>query len=396
MDKQQIKIIVGALAGDEGKGLATDYFASKAEGNILGVLTNGSSQRAHTVDTSDGKHHVFSHFSSATFRGADTYISKYFVVNPIKFVEEYIQLQQEFGIAPKVYMHPDCKFVTPWDILSNLAELRRTGDFNSTGCGFWKTLERYNNDVYSVSFQDAYHLITFSESSFKDITQYYKKDLDALPSSINMSGLERHFIDDMFFLLHHVIWIDDIIINQYEDVIFENGQGLTIGEQQPEKDWKYCTPSNTGIEYAVEIIKNARISKFEETQVEICYVSRTYMTRHGDGEILHACDKRDLNSAIYDQTNVYNICQGYLRYGLLPVDEMLVNIKIDLMHAASLHYTGVCNIDDIVTSLMLTHWNEYHDYATLSLIEPFERVYISDSKLAESVKLKDEMVERRT
>lgn len=393
MNKQQIKIVVGALAGDEGKGLATDYFASKAKGNILGVLTNGSSQRAHTVDTSDGKHHVFSHFSSATFRGADTYISKYFVVNPIKFVEEYMELQQEFGITPKVYIHPDCKFVTPWDILSNLAELRKTGDFNSTGCGFWKTLERYNNDVYSVSFLEAYNSITSSESSFKDITQYYKKNLDLMATSINMSGLKQHFIDDMIFLSNHVIWINDVILNRYDNIIFENGQGLMIGEQQPEKDWKYCTPSNTGIEYAVEIIKNARGSKFEETQVEICYVSRTYMTRHGDGEILHACDKQDLNSAIYDQTNVYNICQGYLRYGLLPVDEMLVNIKVDLMHSASLHYTGTCNVDDIIISLMLTHWNEYHDYTVQSLIEPFEKAYISDGKTAESVKLKEEVIE---
>ena len=392
MNKQQIKIIIGALAGDEGKGLATDYFASKAEGTILGVLTNGSSQRAHTVDTSDGKHHVFSHFSSATFRGADTYISKYFVVNPIKFVEEYLELQHNFGITPKVYMHPDCKFVTPWDILSNLIELRKTGEFNSTGCGFWKTLERYNNDVYSVSFQDACKLITFSESSFKDVTQYYKKDLDSMPSSINMSGLERHFIDDMFFLFHHVIWIDDVIINQYENVIFENGQGLMIGEQQPERNWKYCTPSNTGIKCTVEIIENARRSIFEETQVEICYVSRTYMTRHGDGEIVYVCDKQNINPTMFDSTNVYNICQGYLRYGLLPVDEMLDNIKIDLMHGADLHYSSVCNMDDITISLMLTHWNEYHDYTVSSLFEAFEKVYISDNKTAESVKLKEEVI----
>ena len=107
-----------------------------------------------------------SHFSSATFRGADTYISKYFVVNPIKFVEEYTELQREYAISPRVYMHPDCKFVTPWDILSNLAELKKTGKYNSTGCGFWKTLERYNNDVYSVSFKDAYNLITFSKIFF--------------------------------------------------------------------------------------------------------------------------------------------------------------------------------------------------------------------------------------
>lgn len=393
MKEQQIKIIVGALAGDEGKGLATDYFASKAKGSILGVLTNGSSQRAHTVDTSDGKHHVFSHFSSATFRGADTYISKYFVVNPIKFAEEYAQLQREFGITPKVYMHPDCKFITPWDILANLAELKRTTAYNSTGCGFWKTLERYNNNVYPVSFLEAYTSITSSESSFKDITQYYKEDLDLMATSINMSGLKQHFIDDMNFLSHHVIWTHDEVINRYENVIFENGQGLMIGEQYAsEKDWEYCTPSNTGVEYAVNIIKKLKPSEFEKKHIEICYISRTYMTRHGDGDILKACDKRDINPMIYDQTNVFNACQGHLRYGLLPVKEMMDNICLDMALALGLHFTDF-NMDYITFSLMLTHWNEYYDNNVEALFERFEKTYISDGRIAESVKLKEEVIE---
>lgn len=392
MSVQNIKIIVGALAGDEGKGLATDYFASKAEGNILGVLTNGSSQRAHTVDTSDGKHHIFSHFSSATFRGADTYISKYFVVNPIKFVEEYMQLYREFDVMPKVYMHPDCKFVTPWDILSNLAELRKTGKYNSCGCGFWKTLERYNNDVYSVNFQEACNLITFSESSFRDVKQYYKKDLDSITAPINMSGLERHFIDDMFFLLHHVIWINDVILNQYENIIFENGQGLMIGEQQPEKDWDYCTPSDTGIKYAVKMIRNINSLEFKRKKVEICYVSRTYMTRHGQGDIPYMCQKQDINSEMNDQTNVFNVCQGHLRYGLLPVQEMLNNFYREVVISTNLYYGGI-GMDNITFSLMITHWNEYHDNNVETLFKRFDKVYISDSKIAESVKSKEEVIE---
>ena len=392
MNKQQIKIIVGALAGDEGKGLATDYFASKAEGNILGVLTNGSSQRAHTVDTSDGKHHIFSHFSSATFCGADTYISKYFVVNPIKFVEEYMQLYREFGVMPKVYMHPDCKFVTPWDILSNLAELRKTGKYNSCGCGFWKTLERYNNDVCALGFKDAYNLTSYNGSTFKDIIQYYQKDLDLLSTSINKAGLERHFIDDMVFLSNHVIWINDVILNRYDNIIFENGQGLMIGQQYTsEEDWKYCTPSNTGVEYAVNMIKELKPFEFEKIDIEICYISRTYMTRHGDGDILEVCDKQDINPMIYDQTNVFNACQGHLRYGLLPVKEMMDNICLDMEFALGLHFTNF-NMDYITFSLMLTHWNEYHDNNVKALFERFEKVYISDSKIAESVKLKEDVI----
>ena len=392
MNKQQIKIVVGALAGDEGKGLATDYFGSKVEGKILGVLTNGSSQRAHTVDTSDGKHHVFNHFSSATFRGADTYISKYFVVNPIQFVEEYTELQEEFGITPRVYMHPDCKFVTPWDILSNLVELRKTGKYNSTGCGFWKTLERYNNDVHSVNIQEAYNLITFSKSSFDDIKQYYKKDWDLITTPIDIRGLERHFIDDMFFLFHHVIWINDTILNRYENIIFENGQGLLIGEQS-EKDWDYCTPSNTGIRYAIEMIQNINSLGFSQKDIEICYVARTYMTRHGQGDVPFLCPKEDINPEMNDQTNTFNVCQGHLRYGLLPVYDMLDNIKKDMIEITTLYFKGLCALNDITISLMMTHWNEYHDESINVLSEAFEKTYLSDGKTAESVKLIGEVIE---
>ena len=49
MPIKNIKIIVGSNYGDEGKGLATDYFCNPSE-KWLGVLTNGTSQRAHTVD----------------------------------------------------------------------------------------------------------------------------------------------------------------------------------------------------------------------------------------------------------------------------------------------------------------------------------------------------------
>ena len=48
-------------------------------------------------------------------------------------------------------------------------------------------------------------------------------------------------------------------------------------------------------------------------------------------------------------------------------------------------------INNFTFSLMLTHWNEYHDNNIKSLFNKFDKVYISDSKIAESVKLKEEV-----
>ena len=54
---KDIKIVIGANFGDEGKGLMTDYFSQKP--NSIVVCSNGGAQRGHTVTTPDGIRHVF-------------------------------------------------------------------------------------------------------------------------------------------------------------------------------------------------------------------------------------------------------------------------------------------------------------------------------------------------
>ena len=88
---KKVKVVIGANFGDEGKGLMTDYFASK-EDNAIVVLHNGGAQRGHTVITPEGYRHVFRHFGSGAYVGAATYITKEFIVNPILFRQEYEKL----------------------------------------------------------------------------------------------------------------------------------------------------------------------------------------------------------------------------------------------------------------------------------------------------------------
>lgn len=53
---QNVKVIIGASYGDEGKGLATDFFAAnRGRRDIINVLTNGGPQRGHTVELADGR-----------------------------------------------------------------------------------------------------------------------------------------------------------------------------------------------------------------------------------------------------------------------------------------------------------------------------------------------------
>ena len=65
---KEVKVVVGANYGDEGKGLMTNYFAHKAiEQNkkCLNILFNGGAQRGHTVE-SDSFRHVFHAFGAAS------------------------------------------------------------------------------------------------------------------------------------------------------------------------------------------------------------------------------------------------------------------------------------------------------------------------------------------
>lgn len=54
---KDIKIVIGANFGDEGKGLMTDYFSQKS--NSIVVCSNGGAQRGHTVTTPTAIRHVF-------------------------------------------------------------------------------------------------------------------------------------------------------------------------------------------------------------------------------------------------------------------------------------------------------------------------------------------------
>ena len=338
-------------------------------------MTNGTSQRAHTVDTIDGKHHVFSHFSSGTFQGADTYISEYFAINPITFVNEYLNLQNKFGITPNVYIHPDCKIITPFDILANLTEREQSGLHNTCGNGFWKTLERYN-EGYGMGRASYYRRNDASWMRYlNNIEDYYKTILKNV--DLDFNGIKTHFINDLQFVLEHSLIIGNEIFKTYSNIIFENGQGLLIGEQQFLANWDFCTPSDTGMEYAYKIIKKS----IDEADVEVCYVSRTYLTRHGDGGIFGECGIEDINKTIIDYTNIPNECQGKLRFGHLDDEQLITRIWKDSS------FRGLKQ-DNYKCSLMLTHWNEKQiNLTNIKTCNLFDgKIYISDGKTKESVR----------
>lgn len=355
-----IYIVTGANYGDEGKGLVTNAFASE---DCLVVLSNGSSQRAHTV-VHDGKRVVFRHFGSGTLKGAATYFSRDFLVNPAMFVREYLQLKA-MGITPKVYMHEDCQFVTPLDMFANVnIEQRRDAvchAHGTTGCGVWETIRRGKQVQYLRADKS---IIT------NDIIKYYEHRLggieeklpDIAKDILYGSALNYNFQQDVEFLLDHVRIIhfaeEKSFLHEYKDIIFENGQGLLLDTDYV-GDSIFTTPCHVGARIPARIIFENFAG--ENPKVESIYVTRTYLTRHGAGDIGAAQEAGTTNWSeispfmTEDKTNVPNPCQGTIRYARFSSDDGRDLVR--RIHRDTILLT-TCGIDT-QTSLAVTHTNEY-------------------------------------
>ena len=67
----------------------------------------------------------------------------------------------------------------------------------------------------------------------------------------------------------------------------------------------YCTPSNTTSQNAYELLRKAGIRK----EIQTCYVTRPYITRHGNGPFPSGMSVRDVD----DPNNKFNDFQKTLR-----------------------------------------------------------------------------------
>lgn len=356
-----IYIVTGANYGDEGKGLVTNAFANE---DCLVVLSNGSSQRAHTV-VHDGQRVVFRHFGSGTLKGAATYFAKDFLVNPAMFRREYLKLE-ELGIKPLVYMHEDCAFVTPVDMFASInIESRRENRHGTTGCGVWETIRRgkYIGEITEARRVEDVGCID------SNLIKYYEHRLAGIEDEIPQIALDflhgpalrYNFRQDVEFMLDHIKIIrydeEKSFLHKWKDIIFENGQGLLLDTDYVGESI-YTTPCHVGARIPARIIFENFAG--ENPQVESIYVTRTYLTRHGAGDFANGSAGTTLYSSISpymmeDKTNVPNFGQGSIRYE--PFDnaaghDLVCRINDD---TNILRRYGI----DASTSLAVTHTNEY-------------------------------------
>lgn len=301
------RAVIGANFGDEGKGLVTDYLCSTQGAGVV-VRFNGGAQAGHTVVTPDGQRHVHGHFGSGTLAGVPTYLSQFFVLNPICFFRELKDLHA-LGIEPKVYAHPECVVTTFADMLINQALETKRGDgrHGSVGLGVSETIERSLVPELKITMSDLWNHISTLEARLAEICGKYAEFRTGKP--IREPEMLAKFIEGCWMFAEHV---HPLGIAQCPDPVFEGAQGLLL-DQGNKQFFPHVTRSNTGIANVRALCAQAGI-----TDLDAYYVSRTYLTRHGAGPL----PGEDPALSFEDDTNVEHPWQGRIRFAPLDVDSL--------------------------------------------------------------------------
>ena len=315
---KHIKVVLGSNFGDEGKGLLTHYFSKNADGSVLNVLFNGGVQRGHTVND-----HVFHCFGSGTFDGAATFYHKDFMVNPIGWIIETEQL----GFEPKLYIDHECRVTLPYDMLINQALEDSRGNKRHGSCGMGILETRVRSEQYPILAKDL-------EDQF---ALYYKLKLietEWVPKRCKELGINVIDCNDAInqFLMACNVMMDKVALRSFcslkdyfDTIVFEGGQGLLLSEDNDEY-FPNLTPSFTGSQIIAKEINEY------DVDVEVCYVTRSYMTRHGAGKFPTECSKDNINIRMIDKTNQPNQYQESLRYGYLNMEELIERTKKDISY----------------------------------------------------------------
>lgn len=383
--------VIGAAFGDEGKGLMTDYFCRQAQEQPIVVRFNGGAQAGHTVVTPEGKRHVFHHYGAGHLAGAETYLSRFFLVNPALWAQEAFELSGSIirENYPKLLVDHFALVTTPYDMFINQKlEERRNESFGdkrhgSCGMGIHETMLR---------------------SKHPSDTRLVVRDLISRGLEEKLDKIRLYAIGRLVFLglddLENIEWVNDnyvfsqclrqfkqfmksaILTNPIElsqkEVIFEGAQGLLL-DQDNKRFFPHVTHSKTGLSNACWLA--GKEMGFDK--LDVCYVARSYLTRHGHGELPGG----DPNLSYEDNTNVQNNWQGSLRFA--PQDWKLINEAmhedfnsncgkgIDLNHSIAVTHLDQCPITS-EDYLELKIAVDYHSFGPTS--NDVEKVKFGESR----------------
>lgn len=339
-------IVVGLGFGDEGKGLTTSFLCSRTE-NPLVVRFNGGHQAGHTV-VYEGKRHVFSGFGSGSLQGVPTYWSSFCTFYPCSFLREYKLLDR-----PLIYVNPLCPVTTPFDIDHNRST-EKIKQHGSVGMGFGSTIQRQES-YYKLFVQDLFFESVLI-AKLKSIASYYNAE--------NIDEQINYFIESVN-QVKNIIRLSDDSIMQHYNPIFEGAQGILL-----DMDFGFfpnVTRSNTTTKNALQIYPSE----------EVYYVTRSYLTRHGNGYLPNEKKLNLINNE--NETNKSHAYQGEFRTAELDISLLNYSLQCDNNFSHGLK-----------KNLVVTCTDQYPiDIENLlrNLDTKFDKVYISDGNSLSGISL---------
>ena len=397
----KIKLVVGKNFGDEGKGLAVDYCSLNAEKrneSCVVLRHNGGAQAGHTVDLPD-KRFVFHQLSSGSFRRADTFWTNTFLPDLYKLREEISDFHSLSGFTAKVFAEGGCRCTTVDDVLLNMAAETARGSHRHGSCGMGINEAAVRSGTGEFLLSLDYVKGNSAEAVYSMLKRIRA---EYVPFRCEQLALDREKLGEYGELLSD----DNVIynaaeemckaaefvsisapcsVNYYDTVIFEGAQGLMLDEDNKEYA-PHLTSSKTGITNPMSFCKK----HLDSSDIEVIYVARSYVTRHGAGALHYEDNSLPEKFKIKDLTNIHNEWQGNLRFARYGTyDDFVKYVKED------------CNGFNcsFKKSLMLTHLNEtkgkvlmklsdvdVNDFCENEIINKvFDRIYLSDTQFSENI-----------
>ena len=310
--------VIGAAWGDEGKGLMTDYFCRQAGEEPWVVRFNGGAQAGHTVVCPKHGRHVFHHFGAGTFAGARTYLSRRFLVNPVLWKQEYEELQGK-GLRTRLFVDREAPLTTVYDMVHNQrAEVdRKDKRHGSCGVGVHHTMVRQQDPSYRMFAGDL------------ERPSYLRQRVARIRSAwmgefFGEDSVFERFLADCAEMASQINLCDSrVLIDRPAEIVFEGAQGLLL-DQDNKQFFPHVTHSKTGLANVLQIAADIGI-----TQIDACYVTRPYLTRHGAGPL----PGEDVGLRYDDDTNFTNEWQGPLRFAPMNIELVENAIFADLVQA---------------------------------------------------------------
>lgn len=292
----EVKIVLGLLFGDEGKGNTVQWLCKKAlkEGKRPCVVRfSGGPQAGHTV-RHNGITHVCSSYGSGVLLGVPTiYIGG--LIDPLCIWNEKKSLEEKGVKVPPIYIGGEIPLITPYDVAD---QLEWSKDHPNRTCGkgvMSAVLRQKASQEYAYAGAADLYLKASIGSRLNQIRKFYAEKGITADKKVVKDWIDAGLNLRKDFSRYY--YLED-----FDVLIFEGTQGLLLDSEHG--FYPYVTSTKVGLNgIPEEYLKGA----------EVYLITRTYLTRHGEmGPLERQWFKGREKEVPADklETNVFNEHQG--------------------------------------------------------------------------------------